>query len=138
MAENSYANVIDSLLKNVDHVVGSKTVVGEPMTVGDAIIIPLVDVSFGVAAGANINDKKNGGMGGMHTKMSPSAVLVIQHGHAKIVTVQSQDTLSKLVDMIPEVIDKFKELKDGVMKNDEAIDNAFPDRNKGVEDKNEE
>lgn len=128
MAENSFTNIVDSLLKNADHLVATKTVVGDASVVGDATIVPLVDVSFGVGAGANINDKKNGGMGGMHAKMSPSAVLVIQNGHAKLVSVKNTDTVSKIVDLIPEVIDKIQAKKAGVIDNEEAVDAAFPER----------
>lgn len=127
MADNSYSSVIESLLKNVDGLVGSKTVVGDAVVLGDTTIVPLVDVSFGVAAGASANDKKNGGMGGMNAKMSPSAVLVIQNGHAKLVSVKNNDTLSKIVDLVPEVIDKIKEKKNGSMSSSEAIDKAFPE-----------
>lgn len=125
MADNSFEKVVESLLKNSDHLVASKTVVGDVTQVGDATIVPLVDVSFGVGAGSKVNDKKNGGVGGMHAKMSPSAVLVIQNGHAKLVSVKNNDTLSKLVDLVPDVIDKITAKKDGVMKNEEAIENAF-------------
>ena len=59
--------------------------------------------------------------------MSPSAVLVIQNGHAKLVSVKNQDTLSKIVDLVPEVIDKIKQKKDGVVSNDEAVEMAFPE-----------
>jgi uncharacterized spore protein YtfJ len=52
MAENNVSNVMDSLMKDMDHLVGSKTVIGEPTVVGETTFIPLVDVSFGVAAGA--------------------------------------------------------------------------------------
>lgn len=125
MAENNFSNVMDSLMKNMDHLIGSKTVVGEASAVGDAIIVPLVDVSFGVGAGATTNDKKNGGAGGMSAKMSPSAVLVIQNGNVKLVSVKNQDTVNKIVDLIPEVIDKIKAKKEGMMDNDEAIKEAF-------------
>ncbi|MGN0324972.1 MAG: GerW family sporulation protein [Lachnospiraceae bacterium] len=128
MAENNFGNVMDSLMKNMDHLIGSKTVVGEAATIGDAIIVPLVDVSFGVGAGASTNDKKNGGAGGMSAKLSPSAVLVIQNGNAKLVSVKNQDTLTKIVDLIPEVIDKIKAKKEGMIDNDEAISEAFPDK----------
>lgn len=128
MAENNFGNVMDSLMKNMDHLIGSKTVVGEATTIGDAIIVPLVDVSFGVGAGASTNDKKNGGAGGMSAKLSPSAVLVIQNGNAKLVSVKNQDTLTKIVDLIPEVIDKIKAKKEGMIDNDEAISEAFPDK----------
>ncbi len=125
MAENNFGNVMDSLMKNMDHLIGSKTVVGEAATIGDAIIVPLVDVSFGVGAGASINDKKNGGAGGMSAKMSPSAVLVLQNGNAKLVSVKNQDTLTKIVDLIPEVIDKIKAKKEGMISNDDAVSEAF-------------
>ena len=115
MAENNINNVVDSLMKNMEHLVATKTVIGEVTQVGDAIIVPLVDVSFGVGAGATSNDKRNGGAGGMNAKMSPSAVLVIQNGHAKVVSVKNQDTISKVLDFIPEVIDKIKEKKDGMV-----------------------
>ena len=128
MAENNFGNVMDSLMKNMDHLIGSKTVVGEATTIGDAIIVPLVDVSFGVGAGASTNDNKNGGAGGMSAKLSPSAVLVIQNGNAKLVSVKNQDTLTKIVDLIPEVIDKIKAKKEGMIDNDDAISEAFPDK----------
>ena len=46
-------------------------------------------------------------MGG---KMSPSAVLVIQNGYAKIVTAKSESTVGKIFDSVPEVIDRVSNL----------------------------
>ena len=69
---------------------GSKTVVGEATKVGDTIILPLVDVSFGVGAGASDGDKKNSAAGGFAAKMSPSAVLVIKNGQTKLVNIKNQ------------------------------------------------
>ncbi len=37
--------------QGMDEFVTTKTVVGEPVTVGDAIILPLVDVTCGMAGG---------------------------------------------------------------------------------------
>ncbi len=61
MAENNFAGVIDSLMKGMSTVLSTKTVVGEATKIGDTIILPLVDVTFGVGAGASVGDKKNGG-----------------------------------------------------------------------------
>ena len=58
MAENNFSGVIESLMKGMNGVLSTKTVVGEATQVGDTIILPLVDVSFGVGAGANTADKK--------------------------------------------------------------------------------
>ena len=80
MSENNMFNTtVESLFKGMDGFITTKTVVGDAIHVGDTIILPLVDVSFGVGAGAFTEDKKNNGAGGMGGKISPSAVLVIQN-----------------------------------------------------------
>ena len=68
MMDNNFSGVVDSLLKGMDSVLSTKTVVGEATKIGDTIILPLVDVTFGVGAGASKGDKKNGGMGGYGNK----------------------------------------------------------------------
>ena len=45
MADNQFASTIGALFQGMDEFVTTKTVVGEPVTVGDAIILPLVDVT---------------------------------------------------------------------------------------------
>lgn len=50
---NSFESTVSSLFKGMDQFISSKTVVGDAITVGDTIILPLVDVSFGVGAGAS-------------------------------------------------------------------------------------
>ena len=107
MSENNINNTMESLFKGMDSFITTKTVVGDAVHIGDTIILPLVDVSFGVAAGAFCQDKKNNGAGGMGGKISPSAVLVIQNGVTKLVNVKNQDSITKILDMVPDVINKF-------------------------------
>ena len=64
MAESNFSGVVESLLKGMNSILATKTVVGEATQVGDTIILPLVDVSFGVGAGSTNADKKDGGAGG--------------------------------------------------------------------------
>lgn len=106
-SENNFQNTVDSLFKGMDSFVTTKTVVGDPITMGDTIILPLVDVTFGVAATAKAEDKKNGGGGGMGGKMTPSAVLVIQNGNTKLVNIKNQDGLTKILDMVPDFVNRF-------------------------------
>lgn len=131
MAENQFGNVVESLLKGMDTVLSTKTVVGEATQIGDTIILPLVDVSFGVGAGASNNgDKKSqNGVGGLGGKMTPSAVLVIgKNGSAKLVNVKNQDTMTKILDMIPDLVDKFTTKKEDVIADQDAVDIAFHDK----------
>ena len=127
MSENNFAGVIESLMKGMNAVLGTKTVVGDATQIGDTIILPLVDVSFGVGAGANAADKKNGGGGGFAAKMSPSAVLVIKNGSTKLVNIKNQDTVTKVLDLIPDIVDKFTTPKEDMIEDDEAVDIAFPE-----------
>ncbi len=130
MAENNFSGVIESLMKGMNAVIGTKTVVGDATQVGDTIILPLVDVSFGVGAGASAADKKNGGGGGFSAKMTPSAVLVIKNGTTKLVNIKNQDTVTKVLDMIPDIVEKFTSPKEEMLADDAAVDIAFPEENK--------
>ena len=64
-------------------------------------------VSFGVGAGAFAGDKKQNAGGGMGAKISPSAILVISGGVTKLVNVKNQDTVTKILDMVPDFVNKF-------------------------------
>ena len=128
MAENKndFNETVASLFKGMDSFLSAKTVVGEAVHVNDTIILPLVDVSFGVGAGAFAGDKKNNAGGGMGGKMSPRAVLVIQNGATKLVNIKNQDTVTKILDMVPDVVDRITG-KFGDVKMDDDIDEAISD-----------
>ena len=87
-----------------------------------SMILPLVDVSFGIGAGAALNEekKKNNGGGGMGAKMSPSAVLLIQNGVPRLINIKNQDTITKLLDMVPDVMDRFTSRKEDNVTEDDV------------------
>ena len=127
MADNQFSSVVESLFKGMDSVLSTKTVVGEATKIGDTIILPLVDVSFGVGAGASNKDNKQSGGGGLGGKMTPSAVLMIKDGHTRLVNVKNQDTMTKLLDMVPDLIERFSSKKDGEITDEAAVEIAFPE-----------
>ena len=55
---NDFKNTVETLFKGMDSFITTKTVVGDAIHIGDTILLPLVDVSFGVAAGAFSQEKK--------------------------------------------------------------------------------
>ena len=128
MGENNFNGVVESLLNGMNSIMEAKTVVGQPTKVGDTIILPLVDVSFGVGAGATSADKKNGGTGGFGAKMSPSAVLVIKNGSTKLVNIKNQDAVTKVLDLVPDIVDRCASKKENMMEDNEAVDIAFPEK----------
>lgn len=126
---SDFNQTVGSLFNGMDGLLTTKTVVGEPTKIGDTIILPLVDVNFGVAAGAFAKEgTKNSAAGGLGGKMSPSAVLVIQNGTAKMVSVKEGDAVSKIIDMVPEIVDKITAIikgKDSAGEDDAAINEAI-------------
>ena len=132
--ENQFQGVVESLLKGMDTVLSTKTVVGEATQIGDPIILPMVDVSFGVGAGAGSNGEKNSasGAGGLGGKMTPSAVLVIKNGSTKLVNIKNQDAVTKVLDMIPDIVERFTKPKDQNVdiSDAEVVDIAFPEDGK--------
>lgn len=127
MSENNFNTVMSSLLKGANSVLSAKTVVGEPVVIGETIIVPLVDVSFGMGAGAGAGDKKDKGSGGIGGKMSPSAVLVIQGNKTKLINIKQQDGVTKILDMVPDLIDRFTHKNEDIISDEEAKERAFPE-----------
>lgn len=117
---NDFNTTVGSLFQGMDKFLSTKTVVGEPTTIGDTIILPLVDVSFGVAAGAFSSTDKNNGAGGLGGKMTASAVLVIKDGQIRLVNVKNQDTVTKVLDMVPDLIDRFQKKGEQDVMTDEV------------------
>jgi uncharacterized spore protein YtfJ len=96
--------------------------VGEPYYLGkdgEVIVVPLVDVSFGMGTAlGNKNGHQEAGGGAMGAKLSPAAVIVIVNGTVQLVNVKNQDSVNKLIDMIPGVLSKLN------------IGSLFPDKEK--------
>ena len=122
MSNNNFNSTVSALFHGMDGVITSKTVVGDAIHVGDTIILPLIDVSFGIGAGAFSGEKGEKGAGGLGGKMSPSAVLVIRDGKTKLVNIKNQDTVTKILDLIPDVMDRFENRKDKKMTEKDVAD----------------
>lgn len=126
MQENNLNSTVQSLFQGMDNFISTKTVVGDAINIGDTIILPLIEVSFGVGAGAFAQDKRNNAGGFLGGKITPSAVLVIQNGTTKLVNVKNQDGITKILDMVPDFVNKFttKNDKKQTAKSDEKDEKA--------------
>ena len=117
---NKFKETVESLFQGMDSVVSSKTVVGDAIHINGTIILPLVDVSFGIGAGSFNAEKKDRAGGGIGGKITPSAVIVIQDGKTKLVNIKNQDTITKLLDMVPDVMDRFTSRKEDNVTEDDV------------------
>ena len=119
-SNNNFDNAVDALFQGLYKVLTTKTVVGEPQIIGDTTIVPLVDVSFGMGAGAAGKEGKNSNGGGMGGKMSPSAILVIKDGKTKLVNIRNQEALTKILDMIPDSVNAVTSMIKGRGKDENS------------------
>ena len=98
---------IDALFKGLEGIASSKTVIGEPICLDDVKLIPLIEVTAGLASGALARNAKQNGAGAMSAKVTPIALLILQNGRLKLVNVKNQDIWNRLLDMIPDAVDKI-------------------------------
>ena len=111
-------NVADAakvVMEQIKETVRSETVVGTPVQAEDSVIIPVSRVSFGFGAGGGENDEagKKSGMGtGGGAAIEPVAFVVVSKGKAQLLPLKSREaTLTRIIDLIPSLIDLFKDRK---------------------------
>jgi uncharacterized spore protein YtfJ len=107
---------INALFEKLESFLKTKTVVGEPLKVGETTIIPFIDISFGLGTGGGGGtDEKScngtGGGAGTGGKISPSAILVIQGDRVELLPIKKSGSLERLIDMVPDLVEKVKDHK---------------------------
>jgi len=121
---------LKSIFSKMEDFVSSKTVVGEAITYGDTILVPLIEVTFFGGSGlTESKEKTEAGGSGLGGRITPVAVIVIVNGTAQLINVKNQESVNKLIDMIPGVLSKLNldnifSKKDGVDDNDKSFEDA--------------
>jgi len=109
-------NMVRTTISQIEKVLSSKTVVGEPITVGETTLIPLLSMGFGfgAAGGAGKNDAKQSGDGpkggtGGAGGMRPIAIIVIDKEGVRIEPIKSSvaAAIEKLGEKVPGVVEKI-------------------------------
>ena len=109
-------NMVKTTLSQIERVLSSKTVVGEPITVGETTLIPLLSMGFGfgAAGGAGKADVKQGNEGikggtGGAGGMRPIAIIVIDKDGVRIEPIKSSvaAAIEKLGEKVPGVVEKI-------------------------------
>ena len=105
--------LMNGTMDKIREMVGSNTIVGDPIVVQGTTILPVSKVTFGFASGGSDFGAKTtkelfGGGGGAGVSVTPVAFLVIQDGHVR--TIQLADhasTVDRALNMVPELVDKL-------------------------------
>ncbi|MDP7165773.1 MAG: spore germination protein GerW family protein [Candidatus Marinimicrobia bacterium] len=115
------ADLIKSTLEEVQNLMLTRTVVGEPITAGDHTVIPVSKVTFGFAGGGAGTESKQSGEGsgiGGGWSIEPVAFVVLGVDGAKMLTVGDKESVTgKLFDLAPKVMETVKEMVDNKTEN---------------------
>lgn len=116
MSQN-LSNMLNDTIAKIREMVNSNTVIGEPIHVSDDVtIIPVSNITIGLGGGGsdfvskhpNQHENPFGGGVGAGIKVTPVAFLVIKEGNVRMLPVATpaNTTTDRLVEMIPDALDK--------------------------------
>ena len=128
MSDNNIKSIMDTTMDKLKAIVDADVITGTPVVVGDITLIPVSKVAFGLATGGSDFPNKNGaelfgGGGGAGVSVSPIAFIVISGGNVRMMPIYNElTTVEKAISMIPEFVDKAKELIDELPKKSDKTD----------------
>lgn len=103
---------IDLMFDRLEKFLRTKTVVGEPVEVGDATLIPFITTSFRVDSNAkagmeNKEIDKTGDGAGLGAEITPTAVLVIKKDDVQMIPIKENSNMEKLMQIVPDILVKL-------------------------------
>ncbi|MBQ1546021.1 MAG: GerW family sporulation protein [Clostridia bacterium] len=136
---NHLENMMDSTMEKIRQMVDVNTIIGEPVVCPDGtVIIPVSKVSYGFASGGSDLPNKGGaskdnfaGGSGAGVSIQPVAFLVVNNGNVKMLNMEFDGAVDRVISMIPDITDKVSELfkkmgKDKKKNDDGDIPTAKP------------
>ena len=112
MKEKSASGILGVSIDKLREAVDVRTIIGEPIELGDVKIIPVSKVSYGFASGgSDFPSKQNqelfGGAGGAGVTITPVCFLVVQDGQVSIKHISTDESsVERVIGMVPDLVDK--------------------------------
>ena len=117
MDNNPIGELMQNTMESVRNILKVDTVVGDPIFTPDGItLVPISKISVGFGGGGiELSTKKNdvnrpyGGGNATGVKIEPIGFLVIKEGVVRMINVTppASTTVDRLIDMVPQVMDKI-------------------------------
>lgn len=114
-------NMLDNTIQKIRELVDVNSVIGQPISTPDGVtIIPVSRVSVGFGGGGSDFVYKSGGENpfgggvGGGVKVTPICFLIVKEGNVRMmpVAVPANTTADRIVEMIPDTLDKISAFVD--------------------------
>lgn len=140
---NHLENMMNTTMENIRQMVDVNTIIGEPVICPDGtVIIPVSKVSYGFASGGSdlpskTNSSKDnfGGGAGAGVSIQPVAFLVVNNGNVKMLNMEFDGALDRVISMIPDAADKIGAAVEKIKKKGKDKDNGGDSEKTNVEKK---
>ena len=118
-------NMLDSTIQKIREMVDVNSVIGAPISTPDGVtIIPVSKVSVGFGGGGSDFVNKSGGENpfgggvGGGVKVTPICFLIVKDGNVRMMPVEApaNTTADRIVEMIPDTLDKISAFVDSKTK----------------------
>ena len=118
---NNVVEILKGVVGELREIARSETIIGEPVTIGDRTVIPIVKimVGFGAGGGQGEDEKSRsgfGGGGGGGTRIEPAAFIIMDKDGVSLLPV-TKGKLDQIIDAIPGFAQKFSKLRDKLRKD---------------------
>ncbi|MGN8897394.1 GerW family sporulation protein [Flavonifractor sp. HCP28S3_F3] len=115
--QHPIGDLMTTTMQKIREIADVNTIIGQPINAGEVTIIPISKLTVGFASGGSDFVSKNqkpegdnsfGGGSGAGMNLSPVAFLIIKGDTVKLMPVAAPpcNTVDRVVEMVPEVIDK--------------------------------
>ncbi len=120
---NNVVDILKGVVGELREIAKSETIIGEPVTVGNRTVIPIVKISVGFGAGGGQGeDEKSrsgfGGGGGGGARIEPAAFIIMDDAGIKLLPV-AKGKWDSIIDAIPGIAKKISKLKDKFKKDED-------------------
>lgn len=135
--QHSIEILMETAMNSIKEMVDVNTIIGDPIEASNGmIIIPISKVSFGFAAGGSefntetINEYKRkdkeeevqyripfGGGSGAGISINPVAFVVVLKDTIKVIPIEHESAIDKLIDYVPDLMEKANEIVDKTIEN---------------------
>ena len=129
---NNVVEILKGVVGELREISKSETIIGDPITVGEKTVIPIVKISvgFGAGGGQGENEKAGtgfGGGGGGGAKIEPSAFIIMDKDGVSLLPAH-KGKWDTIIDSIPGFAKKFSELKDKIKPEKSKSKKSKPKR----------
>lgn len=106
---------LDTIFSHLENMFKAKTVIGDPIVIGEVTLVPVVNVTFGIGTGGGESKdskaQEAGGIGaGTGARLIPAAVIVIKGDQVSMLPVSGRSSMETIMEMVPEVVGKLKKV----------------------------